>query len=246
MCSCDYIARNTTQQLQSETNKQTYFIQLICNCTGVTKLQEMLPSQIEKILCEELSLENNESLFLKKDKQRISLYYLNDTEEQGESLIIKALENEQKINGFKNPRGITIAENVDFFGEWNDELVLTVNDPQHELGHLNHLIKDLAYSVDSMYRDTYKLPLFDKAKSEHFPFVPHIGLGRLRSNSIKQRVQDPTQAEKILERIKKRVKDVTLKLISETITSVDDKRITCDTLVLFSLTKRVSIQEFSF
>lgn len=242
MCSYYYKIREDVQQSKAE-NKETCFVQLMCSCPGITKLREALPRVVNEILQQELSSENPESLFLKKDRLPLSVYYLNGMETQGEDVVVKALENAEKDLPFKAPQNLVISPAVNFFGEWNDELVIMIDDVDKQLMGLNVLVKALMHSANEAYSKIHGGPLFDIAKSERFPFVPHIGLGRLRSNSIKQQVKDQSRADEVLERIKSRVRDATLKLLAE-IVSQNDKTITCGKLVLFSLTKRAMLKEF--
>ncbi|MFH1831741.1 MAG: hypothetical protein ABH827_02955 [bacterium] len=238
------------QQKSAQTNntKQTYFIQFIWDCVGITKLREALPEIVKNILHEELEIEEKEieqkRLFLKKEFQPLSLYYLNEMYEQGENILITSLEKTQKTNNIIAPKNIAIEPQVHFFGEWNDELVIRVNDPQKELTQLRMLMKETAEEAQATYKHEYNEALYDKAKSESFDFVPHIGLGRLRSHSIKQLIKKQDQADKILELIKERIRTATLKLIEKTVTPENNK-ITCTKLIIFNLSKRKAIKEYA-
>jgi hypothetical protein len=49
------------------------------------------------------------------------------------------------------------------------------------------------------------MDMYDIAKSERFPYMPHLALGHLRASHIKGLISDQAVAQQIIERIKKRI-----------------------------------------
>lgn len=238
LCSCNYASKKAVDE-----TKQTYFIQLQWDCPGITQLRQAIKPVINKILQEELGQEKSAGLFLEKKQQALTIYYVNDMREQDEQLLLSSLDGMQHNKKFFAPQNITTTATIDFFGEWHDELVILVNDSEGELASLNKEMKEMLHALDAEYKTKNGYDLFDISKSEQFPFVPHIGLGRIRSNSIKAAVQESGQNEEKLERIKKRVKEEVLGVIQKTLTPANSK-IFFEKIFIFSVQKRVSIKDY--
>lgn len=112
-----------------------------------------------------------------------------------------------------------------------------------ELTFFNHEIKELMHHANNEYKCNHQVDLYDIAKSERFPFLPHIGLGRIRSMSIKQHIKDSSQVDKILEQIKQRIKKEALKIVKISLTT-DNQKISFNRIGLFDLQKRDFIKEY--
>jgi len=229
----------------SQIQQDNYAVQLIWQCPGVMLLRKAIVPIADKIIHEELGLDNTgidkkETLFLGKDRQPLSLYYLLDMQELGEQTLIitynKVVQSRTSV-----PQETSITDTIDFFGENHDELVILVQDPAEELQQLNSIMKNMAHTADSIYKNTNKNPLFNITKSEQFNFVPHIGLGRIRSASIKRYSKDAGQT---LERIKTRIKEATLAIIHNSLTP-ENKKIFYTSLVICNLSKRENIIEYA-
>lgn len=241
--TCSRLLKKEFNESKKIETRHTYFIQLIWNCRGISQIREAIAPVINKIIHEELNLKEESPLFLGKDRQALTLYYLDNMHLNGENIFVAKLESMLMANELLIPRSTSIAPRVDFFGEGQDELVIMINDPTGELTALNNKIKTIAHLINQDYREKNHDNLFDISKSEQFPFVPHIGLGRIRSNSIKQHIKDHSQVEKTFEHIKGRIRTATLKIVADIITS-ENQSISYTRLSLFCLSKRVNIKEY--
>ena len=95
---------------------------------------------------------------------------------------------------------------VAFFGDDKDELVMLVSgDPKEEFLKLNTTIKEVISEAHKQYKGKQHASLYDVTKSEKFPYLPHIGLGRIRTNSIRQHIKDTTHVATTFEQIRQRI-----------------------------------------
>src|SRR5579862_6151560 len=108
--------------------KHNYGIQIICDCHGVIQIREAIKPIACKIIQEELGLPREKLLFLGKDQQALTLYYIDDMPKQGEKTLISVLDDLQKTKKIVIPKNITFGHTVDFFGENRDEFVILVHD----------------------------------------------------------------------------------------------------------------------
>lgn len=244
LCSCNYFSQKSPGHAIPHEVKQTYFIQLQWVCPVIDQLREAIKPIANKIIQEELGGEKDAALFLDKNHKALTFYYINDMDRRGEHLLISALDAMQESKKFFIPQKITLGSSVDFFGEWHDELVVMVNDSEGALAMFNKEMKIMAHALNDAYKVSGGDDLFDVSKSEQFPFVPHIGLGRIRSNSIKELVKDPAQKDKVLDRIKERTKQETLRLIDKIITR-ENSKISFEKIdVVIFASKRVLIKDY--
>ena len=141
----------------------------------------------------------------------------------------------------------TIKHEVEFFsGPFGDadELVVMINDPNQELTRFNQSIKKAMHQANDDYQQTHHKNLYDITKSEQYSYVPHIGLGRIRANSIKNQLKDQSQFPVIFERIQSRTKKITLEYIKTQLNSKNEKLV-FDKIVIFNPTQQSFIKEYT-
>lgn len=122
---------------------------------------------------------------------RISLCYFNDIQEKNKSLLISHLDNLKLTE--QMPQSVSLASESAFFGDHQDELVVFINDQEKELATLNQTIKSSARKLSQEFEHKHKTSLYNIPKSERCEFKPHIGLGRIRLQSIKNHTKDLQQ-----------------------------------------------------
>jgi len=219
---------------------QRIFIQAIPNSSVLKNIIESLSKKINTIIKEELNLDSNNELefFSPKKAQRLTLYSINDVQPNTNDIIITTLDR-INIHTFV-AHNISLKPEVAFFGGPfgdNDELVILIADPDKELSSFNQSIKTAMHQADNEYNHMHHKNLYDIAKSERHSYVPHIGLGRVRSNSIKNQLKDQSQFSAVFERIQSRIKDAALECIKNQLNLYNNK-IVYDKIVIFDPAKQ--------
>jgi len=214
-------------------------LQAITNQTGVI---------VNNIIKQELGLSSDFdfNFFLPKEKQRLTLYGLNSADiGASTSLIYPVVDSFFEKNELNlKLKKVDLSSELNLFGEHQDELVIKVNDPDEELSSLNQILKDNMHQANLNYRLTHELDLYNIAKSEQFDYVPHIGLGRIRTTSIKQYIKDITQTTLVLDRINQRILQEVLVMILDQFTKHDTKLI-FDSLCITDLQLKKSVKAYS-
>lgn len=225
----------------------TLLIQALPNSLALKTIIDSLSKKINDIIKEELNLDQNFDLdfFVRpKPAQKLTLYYINDINKDGCDILFSSLDTINIPNFIIN--SVSLGSTVEFFGGAfgeNDELVIMINDPNKELSHYNEIIKNTAHKANELYKETHDHDLYDITKSEQYPYLPHIGVGRVRSTSIKNNLKDPSQYVIVFERIQSRIKQATLECM-EQILNQDNKQLTFDTIGILDLNKRTYIKEY--
>ena len=195
--------------MEKKTDKHTLAIQLILDSVALTSIRNEVVSVVNEIIRQELALPQTEkfdAFFSPKKINRLSLYYVNDADEKGDDLLFFALENSVKESAVD----VSITSKVDFFkGPFgiDDELVIMIDDSKKELLGLNQKIKNVAHAINQQFKEQYDHDLYDISKSEAHDYVPHVGLGRIRSNSIKEHMKDQALFDETFKRIQQRIKE---------------------------------------
>lgn len=204
----------TRDSINVETPNTTLLIQAISNNLDINEMIKTLSSRINKIIKEELQLDQNYDFdfFLPKKLQRVTLYYLHDANQKNIKLIISELDN---INGTMKIFESNISSTVNFFGDQQDELVVIIDDINETLYNLNYKIKKSMHTFNTEHFKQHNKNLFNIAQSERFEYLPHMGLGRIRSQSIKNHIKDSLQTNAFFEKIKKRILLITKEMVED-------------------------------
>ncbi|KKP28268.1 MAG: hypothetical protein UR12_C0021G0009 [candidate division TM6 bacterium GW2011_GWF2_30_66] len=198
--------------------KETLLIQVISNSKSVESIISESGKIINDIIKKELSLDQNDdfNFFLPKELQRITIYYLNEFNKSEEPVLFSSLDDISLIAML--PKHIFATADLQFFGDQQDELVFIVDDRNKELKNINLKIQKELNKLNDQYIKKEKTPLYSVQKSEKFPFLPHMGLGRIRLQSIKDRIKyiaDETSTKNIIDRIKKEIKEQISELVKK-------------------------------
>ena len=229
-------------------NFHTFFIQTTLDSEVVKDLQESIKPAIEKIIQEELGIKQDKNfpIFFAKRRQAVTVYYVYDLFDSNEPLgCIMYLFVEPAANAFEGkgiPKETAFKPDLKFFGEQKKglcgsiDLVALIDDPKQELLFFNKELKKSFTNANKEYRRAYGADLYNVAKSEQFPFLPHISLGHLRVNYIKHLVNDPQKADKIIERIKKRI----IKVFSTAIGQLpkNERKLSFDSIAIYNAKTR--------
>ena len=201
-------------------DRHNLLVQGFLNLPVLKSIKNQTGIVVNNIIKTELGLDTSYdfNFFLTKQKQRLTLYYLNLTDvDASATLIYPAVDkffqdNKATLQSLKQ---VNLLPNLNLFGEHHDELVIMVNDPEKELARLNQTLKKQMYQINAAYQGKYNANLYDIAKSEKFSYLPHIGLGRIRTTSIKQHIKDTAQEESIYDHINQRIlQEVSLVVVS--------------------------------
>jgi len=231
-------------------NRHVLFIQGSLFTSVLVEIKDTLTPIINNIIKKELGLSSdyNFDFFLPKDWQRLTLYYLNDTDTDNNAIncIYSKLENilseNEDIFKLKN---VKLTPQVNLFGDNKAELVIMIDDPNKELSLLNQKIKTSMNGADKEYMQRRNSCLYNISKSERFAYLPHIGLGRIRSTSIKHYIKDASRADKIYAKIMQRILDETSLIVKELLRK-NNLEITFKMLCIFDQQLRTCIKEYPF
>lgn len=220
-------------------------LQLISSNKALEAIKTLLAQKANAIIADELDLQKPVNFFLEKDRQALTVYYFNDMTEKAVTDFIPSLDIfcNKNLQDFSDAM-ITISHDIDFFGTWHDELVIKITDHTNTLATLHNTLKDMVHAFDNDYKKQHAQHCYDQESSEHYPYVPHISLGRIRSRSIKDQVQDFNQRGLVLERIKERIKEACSQIINDVVNN-ENAKLVFEKFVFFSSTKQTSIKEYA-
>jgi hypothetical protein len=202
---------------------------------------------IDKIIEEETHIkqDKNVPLFFFKKRAAITTYYVNDMYVNAEPVLFNALNS----IGIPAPRNVTLSSKVDFFGEPKDDLmalldlVVKIDDPNNGLLYLNQETKKIVHTANEQYKHVHHIDMYDINKSEKHSYLPHLSLGHLRVNYITHLVNDASNADKVVERIKQRILQAAMQILSES--PLEIRKISFDKLSVYDQQKRMYIKEYN-
>jgi hypothetical protein len=228
----------------NNTTKSTLLIQAISDSQSLNTIKDTVTSSINNIIKEELGLDKNYDFefFIPKQLNRLTLYYVQDIMKKGEEDLFSAL---TFLNTSEAPDAAVITADARLFGEQQDELVIIIADPVKELAGLNTEIKTAVHQVQQQYKRQHNLDLYNRTKSEQFPYLPHIGLGRVRLSSIQEHIKDAAQVDEIVNRIRERIIKLTQEVIVKTITD-ENNRLDFNKVSILNLQKKDYVKEYKF
>ena len=215
------------------------FIQLTAHSTLLESIIKTITPRINTIIKEELGLDTQYKFdfFLPKKRQVLTVYYLQDCVQESESSLFKKINLVEQTNACLND-DITLRPVVEFFGGSfgiNDELVIMIDDPQETLLALNKKLKIDFHTLNDEYKRTHAHNLYNVAKSEQYGYVPHIGLGRIRSTSILER-SNTRKLAAIQKRIKQDIAPIIAKLFA-----THNAHLLFDAMAVFDPQKRTGL-----
>lgn len=221
---------------QPESKGQSaYLLQGRADLPVLEDLKQKIHHEINKIIKEEIGLPitYDFDFFLPKRKsQGLTLYYFFDLLDKGSPWLQSFFKSFKKNHAGLIFKNVSLSSDIKFFGEHDDELVILVNDPKNELARLNAEIKEAAHKANAEFKQKHQQDLYDINQSEKHKFLPHIGLGRLRSTSIKQHIKDQTQVEAIYARITRRI----IAIVKDLLTKETQNIIKFKSFVIFNRT----------
>lgn len=231
---------------KTEVSTSTFLVQGLCNSLLLKTFVESLHGASNAIIKEELGLDKDYDFdfFSPKQAQRLTLYYINDVCKCCDDVLLSVLDHSGIQNFVVN--NISLGIQMEFFagpfGE-KDELVIMINDSEGQLLQCNEIIKEAVHKAHEEYKQLHHDDLYDIAKSERYPFVPHIGLGRIRSNSIREQVKDASQFAQVFERIQVRIKKTSVYLLEKSLT-LENQRLFFNTICVLDMQKRVCVKSY--
>ncbi len=232
-----------TKNTENSVKKHDMFVQLTAFSDTLAVLIEAITPIINSSIKQELGLDQEYvyEFFLPKKRFAMTLYYLNGVLEHRVDQLITVVDRFSTHNTSLDDLGVALAPRVEFFaGQFgvNDELVIMIDDPRAALLALHTAFKSAFHNADDEYRSTHTYGFYDVVKSERYPYVPHVGLGRIRSTSIKEHNKSGVRLEKIQERIKR---DVTA--VIDRLFATRNTKLVFDSMVVFNPQKREVYKE---
>jgi len=232
LCLSLFLFLNGCFRQKKEEGRYNTFIQIaIPNHEGITHIRKKISPLIDSIIKEELNVAENVNFprFLiprwQRESSKLTVYYFNNLKKGAESQIIQALNRMQKNNeGTKIDNQISISEPIKFFGADGQYLVFSIDDPERSLFKLHKDIKKYVTEANERYKKETGEELFDKKASERFDYIPHIALGRLQQRYFPEFIKGtPEENQKVIDRIKERIKKEVFPEIRSLLKSVSTK-----------------------
>jgi hypothetical protein len=204
----------SAQSNHEQAPTRSFYLQTIFNSPIVARYIRELSQQIRTIVADEFKAAGitepiDFDAFMPKPLQRITGYYIDSISRCGEDLLVPKLDKwfGAHLTSHK-PLNVAITAHPEFFAPGNDELVVIVADNKNELSKLNRDLREFIHTVNNDYKQCHCRDMYNIAKSEEHPFLPHMGIGRLRTGSIREFIgkNSPSKsADAILKQIKDRV-----------------------------------------
>jgi len=213
------------------------FVQLIADSPMLDALRDSATAVSNKIIKEELGLPEDYDypFFVPKEINRLTLYYLYDFPNSSHERLFSAL---TPLSHAAVPWDAVITSEVHFFGE-QDELVVMIDDPRGELVDLHEQAKAIAHQLNDEYRQTHQHALYNISESEQFAYKLHIGLGRIRLQSIKNHTENVA----VLERIRERILEAMTKEVVALMTKMG-KRLAFERMTIFQLNPKARMRGY--
>jgi|GEM_PF-2985508 len=225
--------------------KATLLVQGISESSAFATIMKNVAPVVNATIKEELGLsqEYDYEFFLPKKLQRLTVGTCCDINKNGEGLFLSHLESALKDLDF-SLCDVSFASEVNFFGNQEDELVIMIVDPKKQLTCLNENLKEMVHCADQCYKDTYHCALYDSAKSERYSYIPHMGLGRIRLQSIKDRIKDQSKIDEVMATLKEQVKKKALEIV-EQVFALESSQLCFVKVVVLDQRKQEYLKEYA-
>ena len=211
-----FVHAGTSESKILPEEKATLLVQGISESPAFATIIKNVAPVVNATIKEQLGLpqEYEYEFFLPKKLQRLTVGTCCDMRKNGEALFFSHLESTLKDLDF-SLCDVSFAPEVHFFGNQEDELVIMIVDPKKQLTCLNENLKKMMHCADKCYQETYHCALYDCEKSERYSYIPHIGLGRIRLQSIKDRIKDQSKINEVMATLKEQVKKKALEIVEQ-------------------------------
>lgn len=200
----------------------------------ITSLRSAIAPLINTIIQQELNLSEADKSpsFKTPPHHNLTLYYVFDWLSQKDDLLTQAVDSafaHKAISAFE----VMLGQPA-FFGMNNDEIVVKINDLE---GFLSKINIDLKHALASSHA------LYNVKKSEYFPYVPHIALGRLPAND--KRYFSSDEGQNHLNNIKQRIEHEVFPVIVQKLKSVG-KKLYVTALCIYDVQQKSKIKSCYF
>jgi hypothetical protein len=183
----------------------TILVQLLIDAAALSQVKKQITPLINAIIKAELGLSATDDFqfFSPKERQALTLYYIEGVSEQTRPLLLSKFDQIYHACAVYRPHKLRFAQ-IDFFaGPFNvdDELIIRIEDSEGTLTHLNQEIRSILHKAHEDYLHEHNKDLYTISTSERFSYIAHIGLGRVRSNSIKERMKDLSRFDQLFKHL---------------------------------------------
>lgn len=173
---------------------------------------------------------------VKKSAHAITLYYVREYQQVYEQQLYDYITKYSNDYIAGKARKVLFTDQYHFWGPGNDELVLQMNDCNESLIMERNALKVMLRELDLTIMGNGGKGLYDVEKSEAFPFTPHMGIIRLRSNAIMRAWGENHKAVERFEQLKCEVGNSLQQLLHEL--DMIDQPIIFDAVSLLQLPSR--------
>lgn len=220
---------------QTTSSQHTLLVQATLNMPMLNELENAITPIANTIIKEETGLD---SAFTPKSEHHLTLYYVEELSDNGIAEIEKTattlITEHKSACTLKNT---TFAYDVRFFGDEFDELVIMADDQAQELNALHTLFKGAFNELNASNRIHYNIQ-----KSERYGYNPHVSLGKMDLAGIKAALKDSPDANGVIERIRARIIDETLRIEKE-VTKNQPAHIGFSALQIFDTNTHAMVKE---
>jgi len=179
-------------EAQAKHSKGTAYVRMdLKDNPSIVAAQNAVKPLIDRIIIEEYKQKFGDDVkeipsFTIKSPLNMSLYYLKFTDSSTDNLFTSMLSIMQGVGqGCEPLQEVYGSDDIDFFGEDKNELVIKVDDRQHSVRKLHEAIKHAFKTLNNYVKDTTSNDLIDFTFAEKYTFVPHVTLGKIvYSNSL--------------------------------------------------------------
>jgi len=142
----------------------------------------------------------------------MTLAYVYGLRKQHFDSVVQGFDLMQSLNrGNQELSDVFVTDKFDFFGKFNDFLVVKVDDSKGTLYRLHYDIKQMLQLIQSYFAKGTKRKLFSSEKLNEFYFSPHVTLAIFPVRKVKQVLHMPkTESDLILDAMRQRIFDEVL------------------------------------
>lgn len=176
--------------------------------SDINQLKKEIAPLVNDIISREIGLASSAGInfFIPKKNQRLTLYYLDQVVPDAEPIILaqmsRLVERQKRELGLSD---IFLKPELHLFGDDADQLVLMVIDQKNSLSLLNEQIKQVMHEADADYKEKNREDLYAIARSERYPYMPHITLGSIDWQEIKNHLKDKKSFAAVWQAIQRKI-----------------------------------------
>ncbi len=173
-------------EMQAKKSKGPAYVRIdLAENQSIVAVQQAVKPLIDQVIAEEYKREFTDDVknipsFMIKSRLNMSLYYIKYTDSSTDSFFTDMLSIMQRAGqGCEMLQEVYGSDNIDFFGDDKNELVIKVDDRQQSIYKLHDAIKHAFKTLNNYVKDISGGDLIDFEFAEKHAFVPHVSIGKI-------------------------------------------------------------------